>query len=789
MKKILPILLMTASLGATAEVLTPAEALERALGQSPATVRRAIDRTRTAGSSRITPALTIGSAEAPELYVITPSDGSLMILSAESETPALLGYSDTQTFRADSIPPAMQAMLETFAGEIAAVRAGIEPGATIEETRAEMEPILPLCRTTWNQDAPYNLLTPKMNAQRCMTGCVATAMAQVLRTIQWPAQCNGGTESYTWKKGDQTLSLDFSTITLDWDALRDNYSSNVSSSVSRPIATLMQALGYASHMDYSPTASGTHGSDMAEGLVKHFDYDCTLGYHMHDWYTQSEWEAMIYNELSRGIPVYCDGVNGDASMGHAFVIDGYDSDGFYHLNWGWGGLSDGYYRLTALNPTSQGIGGSNSGYNFIQGIIVGLQPGATTTPAKRPLTFMLYNSDFTCSARTANAGASITFRGGIYNIAPVEAPTMTPGLKFINEETGEVTYWRLGSTARTNTPVNAGYTSFSLRLPSDLPDGNYKVYPAAYSGNTKEYYDVKVRVGGYGFLLATLADGKFTFNGAPLAEATATDFELTSKVYPNTNFTAKATITNTSDEPYSAAVTPALFTTAGSLLNAFDPIAVELSAGESIDYDITCFLPSTVRPGTYKLQLVNEYGIFINDEDLTITVSERPAAGVMRCNSLRCVSTALNTLTFEVDATCTEGYYDQAFYVVIFRKSGTGNYLDYFFSEPLIVAAGSSAKATVTGSFTGGKVGTTYTAAAYYMNGSNQNVPMEDCTFVPFTLTEGLYGETGVEEIETETAAAAEAKYYDLQGRPVASPKAGEVYIVIDGTTVKKVRL
>lgn len=760
---------------ATAEVLTPSQALNRALGESPAGIRKIA-----AKDHVLTPAMTIGPIDSPELYVMTPSEGSLLIVSAESETPALLGYSDDSSFDPQNIPDGLSALLERYAMEIQAIRAGIAGVAT--GARADYAPILPLCKTTWNQDRPYNNSCPKLNGEYTMTGCVATAMAQVLKAIEWPPKCNGGTETYKWANGNKNLSLNFDEVTLNWSVMKDNYTSSGITAASKAVATLMQAVAYAGHMNFSPSASGTYGVTMAEGLINHFDFDCTLSYEQHDWYAQAEWEDMIYKELSSGFPVYYDGVTPDNQAGHAFVVDGYAGDGYYHLNWGWGGMSDGYYRLTALDPSSQGIGGSTSGYNFSQGIIVGLKKGATTPMSERPLIFACWDT-FGVEKTTVSKGSTAKFTGGFFNMGPLTVSKVTPGVKFVNEATGEETQLRSSASFNGNIATTTGFNEYTVTMQNSLPEGTYTVYPTIYDRTSKQTYDMRGRIGGFNYLIATVAGSTVTFSTPDRAAVKASNVKLTSKVYTNTPFSVSATITNSTTQPYNGYIIPAIFSpTTGSVVKVFESFALEAAPNSTQQISLMCGLDATVGTGSYDFCLMDENGKMAGNA-IRITVSKRPADGVMKIVSLTTTDTSQNNLTFEAKVTCTEGYFSAPMYVVIFPRSGQGANLDLFMTEPLLMSAGETKTVTVSSTFASGKPGTTYSAVAYYVNSENYNVPMEGAQLVQFTLTSGEYGET--DSIEEVSESAEPTQWFDIRGRRVVAPSRG-IYIGRQGDKVIK---
>ncbi|MDE7335728.1 MAG: C10 family peptidase, partial [Muribaculaceae bacterium] len=318
MKKLLIISLAAMAMaGAKAELLEPSVALQRALDEIPSGTARRSMRAHQFNQLKLAD---LNSAEA-ELYVFGAPSG-LMVVSAESETPALLGYSENYV-EGSELPPSLVCMLNLYAKEIRALRAGDVIPATSAGSRADFSPIEPICKTTWNQDAPYNNSAPTMNGQRTYTGCVATAMAQVLKTYEHPDKCTGGYYSYKWQNGGKSLSMNFDNVTLKWDQMLDSYSGSSTSVQRLAVAGLMQAVGYAAQMNYGTEASGTQSLYCLAGVIRHFDYDYSAQFLMRDWFSLGDWQQKVYGELAAGRPVYYDGQNLKDQVGHAFVVDGY----------------------------------------------------------------------------------------------------------------------------------------------------------------------------------------------------------------------------------------------------------------------------------------------------------------------------------------------------------------------------------------------------------------------------------------------------------------------------------
>lgn len=490
MKKFLIIpALLFATLSVSAEILSPSAALNRAARELPSSASGAL-RVATRNSVDAEPLMTIAKdAGEPELYVFASEGSGVIVASAESEAPALLGYSDFYSAEAD-MPPSMKWLLNMYAAEIQALRAGNVTPATAAASRADFEPIEPLCATKWNQNAPFNDQCPKLNSKATYTGCVATAMAQVLNVMKYPDKCSGGTYNYYWTNGAKTLSKNFDNVTIDWKNMEDVYTANSFSAKRKAVANLMAAVGYASDMNYGTDASGTHGLYACTGLVRNFGYEYSLQYLMRDWFPLATWQEMIYDELANGIPVYYDGVNMEEQAGHAFVVDGYRSEGYFHLNWGWGGMLDGYFLLTALNPDGQqGIGGSAGGYSEQAGAMFGLKKGQELTAATAPMTFAANgNLTMRTSAMPLSGSFQVSFGSqcGMFNYSPFTVPAVEYGLKFVATD-GTVYYSTMAKGA--STQPYYGVSAFNVSAPKGIPAGSYTVQPVVHNPTTDAYYD------------------------------------------------------------------------------------------------------------------------------------------------------------------------------------------------------------------------------------------------------------------------------------------------------------
>ena len=222
--------------------------------------------------------------------------------------------------------------------------------------------VTPLLKTTWNQHEPYNGKCPIKSGERCPTGCVATAMAQILYYYHYPLQGTGSHDGF-----------DFANTIFEWGNMIHDYKleSSYSKSQGNAVATLMYACGKAADMKYDIGGSSASLSTATAALKKFFGYE-TPQYFSRNGY-EGDWMSAIYNELSNSRVILYEGKPSPGSKnkdGHAFVLDGYDADGNVHVNWGWGGVSDGYYNIDILTPPTPD---GNQDYSINQGMIISIR--------------------------------------------------------------------------------------------------------------------------------------------------------------------------------------------------------------------------------------------------------------------------------------------------------------------------------------------------------------------------------------------------------------------------------
>ena len=343
--------------------------------------------------------------EVGSIYAFNCEGGGFVIASGDERTLPVLGYSDSGSLDWEQMPENMRAWLKQYDDAIASlgdrtdfVDGTAQGDAGIRRIQSERMPVEPFIKTHWDQYAPYWDENPlyagpraDLRGQRCLTGCAATAMAQILNYYQWPKTMPDGLPDYNVNVGAQDPEYDYQIealppVAFDWDNMLNDYRAwnpetgeydDVGTEQQRhAVATLMRYCGQAVKMGYGPDGLGSSANpaDYQLAYTNCFGYSAAISVYRHD-YGIGEWEDIIYGELAARRPVHYRGDSDDG--GHAFICDGYDGNGLFHINWGWNGKDDGYFALSVLNPynnTSAGSGSSGIGFSINQMAVIYLDP-------------------------------------------------------------------------------------------------------------------------------------------------------------------------------------------------------------------------------------------------------------------------------------------------------------------------------------------------------------------------------------------------------------------------------
>lgn len=564
MKKIVLISGMMLAAGiAAASPLTPAAALERARGEAPACI---------AGKeASFELRMTRAEAGVDAVYVFERRDGGFIVTPADDCAPAILGYGEGRVGddNGESAPGFMW-WIDNLARQVKYASEHSGGSSPDRIVRPDRDPVGPLCKTFWNQGAPYNFQCPEVNGERSVTGCVATAMSQVMKYHGWP-ESGTGTKNYEWN--GRTLSIDFPDCDFEWDQMLDSYpyeyhgdyiSVSGTERQQQAVALLMKAAGYSVEMNYSPSASGAVSPRIAQALGEYFCYDKTLRYLMRDYYSLEDWEEIIYNSLVNDGPVIYDGQS--TIGGHSFVCDGYDKEGYFHFNWGWGGLSDGYFLLDALDPIHQGIGGADGGFDFNQDVIVGIRPDHEGT-SEWSNSMLIGASDL--NMRYDSEENALWVNVMVYNSGPGPIADGMVGFAYERTDSNDAPIYQLEPFGECR--VLYGFSSYALDLP-ELADATYRVYPVYKLSTSEEAPVLLVRFPKSGAQYYTLQKNgeEITLGSETAKMAEFSDIELPVEIRNNEVYMVKTNVSNPNDASYNCYVWPRLTITWSSGRKSID---------------------------------------------------------------------------------------------------------------------------------------------------------------------------------------------------------------------------
>lgn len=309
------------------------------------------------------------------MYAVGFSNKTLVLIAADDNAKPIIAYIPNANFELTNLPESFDYQLLEYKKQMKniidnnilankEIQASWNKYSTTINNKGEEFGIAPLLTTIWAQGCYYNDSTPIAGGpcNHVVTGCVATAMAQVMNYYEHPSIGNGQ-HNYTSNYG--ILIAEFGTTNYDFSIMPDTLSATSTAQQVSQVAQLMSHCGIAVEMNYSAGASGAYSQDAANAFTHYFNYDINLQLLLKNDYPDSIWNLMVIAELDSLHPLYYDG---SGSGGHAFVCDGYNSSGLFHFNWGWNGAYNGYFSLSNLNPA-----GSN--FSNYCGAVFGMKPG------------------------------------------------------------------------------------------------------------------------------------------------------------------------------------------------------------------------------------------------------------------------------------------------------------------------------------------------------------------------------------------------------------------------------
>ena len=450
----------------------------------------------------------------PAVYVFNGEDGFVLV-SAEDDARAILGYSDHGRFDATDMPENMQFWLQMYADELARYEANkpVLKAGQVSMHRAKraatdsyptITPILG--DVEWGQDEPYNNLCPTVGGERSVTGCVATAISQIMYVHKYPIK-GIGSKTYTTESHGLQLNVNFGATTYDWGNMLPYYKNNYNSTQANAVATLMYHVGVAADMDYDPDGSGAISSAALANMGRYFGYDKGIQTLPKDYMKEEDILNAIVADLEIGHPVYVSGATKNKE-GHAFVCDGIKSDGYLHINWGWNGVSNGYFALSALDPDQQGTGGSASDMAFTEGVEVfaGIQPdkGGKATPLVTVKSLTMTSG----TEISRNAKVAVSLDG--FTSVGIATAAGTLGYYIYDTNDNLIKTVPIGTF---DLPTGYGYAepiAMSAAIPNNIANGSYEM-EVGYTDDAETIHPILVKGKGVVRTPMTVTSSAITF--------------------------------------------------------------------------------------------------------------------------------------------------------------------------------------------------------------------------------------------------------------------------------------
>ncbi len=733
-------------------------------------------------------------------YAFNRGEGNGYVLVAADDrfSSEVLGYADEGTFDAEKMPANMKWWLSQYDSVLLAAQEGrITPQRVKLPQRSNtpkerMAPfyagkaeISPMLTSKWGQGDPYNAKCPTYQGERCVTGCVATAMSQIMYYHQYPTKGNAS-HSYTWKVNgvsQKTLRSNFSTHTYKYDDMTDTYDENSSTESRDAVALLMFDAGVSVEMGYSPEASGAAIFNAAISLATYFNYDKSTVRLLRDYYEDDEWIEILYSSLAFGPILY--GGQSPTNGGHAFVCDGY-RNGYFHINWGWDGYQDGYFSVDPMGGFSEG-----------QEAIINLTP-ATEGSDYTPLMycagdFVSEESSYAGYAMFSGGVSSTGERlGGFYNYG-ISTREMTLGIKVVNKN-GTVSWIASESTA--DLEVGNGYSAYYVNL-SKFPSaaGEYLVYPAYRDEVTGTWYEMRTRTSSdKRYLIANVSGNNITFTSpeaTPEEEELAFEVVRSSDIVAGKDFSVTFNITNNAGETFSDNLR--LFVLEEGTTNYYsysDPVSVLILSGRSTEATFTATAPNA--SGTYDVVIADSEGHIISPRyklniagDATVATLSLASLEITNADNV-----PIDNVEVLADITCTQGNFNGYIGFAVFTED---------LQENIALVAGvfsmtenQTKSITYTGPFDKIEAGKTYFLIPVYATDVN-NPSWEIMEYGKyFTVATG----TGINDV-TQDNVSEETSVYNLSGVRQLRVKAGTpldtstlksgVYVVKSGDTTRKI--
>lgn len=278
------------------------------------------------------------------------NNGGYVIVAGDTNVNPIIAYSLDTTLDTDNMAEATEAILEAWCRQVESARKAAKPisGTTMRATTRSNDAML-YETAIWNQGDPFNREAPTIDGGRSVTGCVATAMSIICHYNRWPEKGVGTTPAYSYEDNyghTHTISSNSLGREYKYDDMLMSYNNGFTTTQANAVAALMKDMGTSVKMMYHPDSSGAYDSNVIYSLMTYFGYAKDMKLVYGAGLGSEEWNSTIRENVREYGPTYFSG-SGD-NGGHAFVIDGFDAGDYFHFNFGWGGVGNGYFLIPKI---------------------------------------------------------------------------------------------------------------------------------------------------------------------------------------------------------------------------------------------------------------------------------------------------------------------------------------------------------------------------------------------------------------------------------------------------------
>lgn len=742
-------------------------------------------RQKAAGFWGTTPVKLVATAtgETPAYYVFNAQrteKGFVIVAGRDNST--ILGYSDNGEFDPANMPPQLQDMLDAYSEMVAA---GGSNAAATQRAPEMHDAIAPLITTKWGQQAPYNKLLPNnpvTSEQFKHTGCVATAMAQIMKfyassTATQPIPSytyylskDGSTaSSYSPYSNGYTVSPQgLPSTQFNYDLMKDDYSAGYTEEEGNAVAKLMLYCAQAAKMMYKNPSSGATTS--SEYFSDYFGYSEDHNALSRSDYSAYEWDRLLYNELKENRPVLMSGHK--PTGGHAFICDGY-KNGMFHFNWGWNGSYEGYFNLAEMNPygTGDGDAAGRDGYSLKLRAFINLRPTGADVPTNTALTLndmyvvnsgtrvdsKVYTRSSSSEAFTVNIMQTVTNNTGSQRDFKV---AYRPYKNVDGKEESVTGYTYV--TMKEFPNWSYANVQFTITFPSGTyPDGTYYIRGLS---NLSTASILKKDINAYLYYIKVVIEGNTltAYSASKVENMTFNSVTLEGSKKVNREMVARASVTNNGNVPTSTAY---LFVD-GKMTTG---VGVYVDPGETGEV-VMHFMPTTSGPHDLKIYNTDETsGTLLWSGTVDISERQEPDLSVTSWTIANREGYNIKGTTFKLTITvknnAAEAYDDVVTFKLCKKASldTTKGTIMQTKTQDVSIPTGSSKNIEV--SFDDLVIGGYYFVNTYVYKPSTES----DLTISgtgTFTIIEDP---TGIETITTAPAEQAQKEVYDLNGRRIGT--------------------